>query len=139
MYMSQETMYRELISLMMRAKRHMFAICETRKMTPVQGMLLMALKPGQSRTMQELAQMMGCDASNITGLIERLESQGFIERTTLPNDRRVKLIGITEAGLSCRQSILEELAAREAIDIKCLTQEESECFKKALHKLTETI
>jgi DNA-binding MarR family transcriptional regulator len=59
---------------------------------------------GQPRSMGELAQRLVCDASNVTGLVDRLESRGLIERRPAADDRRVRMLVLTSAG--------EELRAR---------------------------
>lgn len=85
------------------------------------------------RTMGELADMLCCDASNVTGIVDRLEARGVVERQVVPGDRRVKRIVLTEdgrrlwqahhgrlledlplvAGLSCDdQQLLHDLLAR---------------------------
>jgi DNA-binding MarR family transcriptional regulator len=49
-------------------------------------------------SMRGLARQMGCDASNITGIVDRLEAKGLAERVVAPADRRVKHITQTRAG-----------------------------------------
>ena len=49
-------------------------------------------------SMRRLAEQMGCDASNITGIVDRLEAKGLVERVVLPSDRRVKSITQTALG-----------------------------------------
>ncbi len=129
------TIHQKLITLMIRAKRHMFVICESRNITPVQGMLLISLKPGVGRTMHEVAEMMGCDASNVTGLTDRLEENGHIERVADERDRRVKKIILTTKGEACRAVILEELQEVEALDLSNLTEDELKVLHCLLGKL----
>jgi DNA-binding MarR family transcriptional regulator len=50
------------------------------------------------RGMRELADELGCDASNITQIIARLESRDLVERHTNPNDRRSRHIVRTPTG-----------------------------------------
>ena len=69
------------------------------------GLLLAAPRP-----MGELAQLMHCDNSNITGLVDRLTERGLVERLAAEGDRRVKLVALTEAG----RDLAEELARRRA-------------------------
>lgn len=130
------TIYRQLIALMMRAKRHMFIACESWQLTPVQGMLLVVLEESDSKTMNELSNMMGCDASNITGLIDRLEANGYIERTADAADRRVKKIKLSKKGCDCRCSLLNTLAEAESVDMSRLSKEEIETLKKIFNKLS---
>jgi DNA-binding MarR family transcriptional regulator len=49
-------------------------------------------------TMSHLADMLGASLSNATGLVDRMEERGFIERSRVPEDRRVVLVRVTEAG-----------------------------------------
>ncbi|EFO79085.1 regulatory protein MarR [Oscillochloris trichoides DG-6] len=45
-----------------------------------------------------ISSRMLCDNSNLTGIVERLASKGFVERRPDPQDRRVSLISLTPAG-----------------------------------------
>ncbi|GAC1542408.1 MAG: MarR family transcriptional regulator [Acidimicrobiales bacterium] len=48
--------------------------------------------------MRDLARCLRCDASNVTGLVDRLELRGLVERRTSHGDRRVKTLVVTDAG-----------------------------------------
>lgn len=48
--------------------------------------------------MRELAALLGCDASNVTGIVDRLEAQGLARRDADPHDRRVKRVVATPEG-----------------------------------------
>ena len=48
--------------------------------------------------MSRLAERMNCEASNLTGLVDRLESRGLVERRPDPDDRRVRVLALTPAG-----------------------------------------
>jgi DNA-binding MarR family transcriptional regulator len=50
------------------------------------------------RGMRELADELGCDASNVTQIIARLESRDLVLRQTHPNDRRSRQIVRTPDG-----------------------------------------
>jgi DNA-binding MarR family transcriptional regulator len=73
--------------------------------------------------MRELAQRLCCDASNVTGIVDRLEARGLVERRMAPDDRRVKRLVLTPAGHSLRDEhwdgltvglpLLDELSAAE--------------------------
>jgi len=52
----------------------------------------------EPRGMRELADELGCDASNITQIIARLEGRDLVQRHTNPNDRRSRQIVRTKAG-----------------------------------------
>ena len=65
---------------------------------PMQALALRFLEPGRPRPMNALAGAMRCDASNITGIADRLEAAGLVERRPAEHDRRVKTLVLTDRG-----------------------------------------
>jgi DNA-binding MarR family transcriptional regulator len=63
------------------------------------------------RPMRLLATAMGCDASNLTGIADRLEERGLVERRVDPHDRRVKFLVVTPRGERVRDVLHRGLAA----------------------------
>jgi DNA-binding MarR family transcriptional regulator len=57
--------------------------------------------------MSPLAEMLDVSVSNATGLIDRIEERGYIERIRVPSDRRIVLVRITAAG----RAVLGEVEA----------------------------
>jgi DNA-binding MarR family transcriptional regulator len=49
-------------------------------------------------SMRELADRLRCDASNITGLVDRLERRDLVCRVSDPHDARVKRVHLTPNG-----------------------------------------
>ena len=78
-------------------------------LTPAQASAVLAL--GEPAPMSELAATLRCDASNVTGLADRLAAQGLLTRVEREGDRRVKLLALTSAGGRVRRSLREELLA----------------------------
>ena len=56
--------------------------------------------------MTELAALLACDNSNVTGLIDRLEARGLVARRPSSQDRRVKHVVLTAAGRRLRERML---------------------------------
>lgn len=56
--------------------------------------------------MNQVAEKLQCDPSNVTGIVDRLEARGFVERRVLPTDRRVKQIMLTPAGREVQQCLM---------------------------------
>ncbi|MEU6892034.1 MarR family transcriptional regulator [Streptomyces sp. NPDC046557] len=74
---------------------------------------LLSLEP---MPMRRIAQKLKCEPSNITGIVDRLESRGLVERRPDPADRRVKLAAPTEEGLQTADRLRESLDfAREPL------------------------
>jgi DNA-binding MarR family transcriptional regulator len=68
------------------------------KITPAQTGILALLLEKNGRTMTELSQALSIDNSTITGLVDRLEKAGFLERRPKAEDRRISLIYLTPEG-----------------------------------------
>jgi DNA-binding MarR family transcriptional regulator len=88
---------------------------------------------GQPRSMGDLAQRLVCDASNVTGLVDRLESRGLIERRPGPDDRRVRMLVLTRAGEELRTRALARFTEAPA-GIASLTLAEQRALRDLLRK-----
>ncbi len=64
--------------------------------------------------MRSLASSLHCDASNITGLVDKLEARGLAERRAGAGDRRVKLVALTGHGEQVLADFESELYAGPA-------------------------
>jgi DNA-binding MarR family transcriptional regulator len=60
--------------------------------------IMFTLQRSGEMTMSHLADVLNVSFSNATGLIDRLEERGYIERYRVPNDRRIVLVRVTPAG-----------------------------------------
>ena len=78
-------------------------------LSPMGIRTLYLLEPGVEVPMSRVAEQCGCDASNITGIVDRMESRGLIERRDSPRDRRVKLIALTDEGAEIQAQVLDRL------------------------------
>jgi DNA-binding MarR family transcriptional regulator len=74
-----------------------------------QARALQVLEPGNPVPMRDLAASLKCDASNITGIVDRLEARGLVERRPAPGDRRVKALLVTAEGVAVRARLVERL------------------------------
>lgn len=88
---------------------------------------------GHPRSMGELAQRLVCDASNVTGLVDRLETRGLIERRPGPDDRRVRMLVLTLAGEELRTRALARFTEAPA-GIASLTLAEQRTLRDLLRK-----
>lgn len=80
-------------------------------LSPAQCHVLYLIEPGGAVPMGRLAQSLACDASNVTGLVDRLESRGLLERRPSAEDRRVKVLVLTAAGARIRMQLQKRLQA----------------------------
>ncbi len=72
--------------------------------------VLQRLDPGAPVAMCRLADALDCDPSNVTGIVDRLEARGLVERRADRKDRRVKNLVLTLAGREQRARLLERLS-----------------------------
>ncbi|MFJ9648448.1 MarR family winged helix-turn-helix transcriptional regulator [Streptomyces sp. NPDC101206] len=61
--------------------------------------------------MRGLATLLVCDASNVTGIVDRLEARDLVRREPDPADRRVKNVVATDAGRDVIRRVREEMQA----------------------------
>lgn len=115
-------------------RRSFEAVAASFDLTPAQARALLALE--QAAPMRSLAELLHCDASNVTGIADRLEARGLVVRQAAEGDRRVKLLAITRDGTRLRARL--EAAIAEASPIMtALTADEREALRLLLGKATQ--
>jgi DNA-binding MarR family transcriptional regulator len=98
----------ELRTLLGRQRRRFLIAASELDLHPAQaGALLQLTSP---LPMNELAAVLACDNSNVTGLVDRLEARGLVARQPNPDDRRVKRVVLTTAGTRMRMELLDRIA-----------------------------
>jgi DNA-binding MarR family transcriptional regulator len=92
------------------------------ELSPPQGITLKMLADGPL-PMGSVAEALVCDASNMTGMADRLAERGLAVRTADPNDRRVKLLVITPEGQRMIE-VMDAPLSGEFEGVSTLTEEE---------------
>src|SRR5947209_13463395 len=92
-----------------RVHAHFAAAVAELELAPVQAKALHELNVEPPISMRELAERLKSDPSNITGLIDRLEARGLVERRPDPTDRRIKGLALTSAGAKLRERLFARL------------------------------
>lgn len=90
-------------------KQHLIAAVGEIGLSPQQAHALRCLVPGRPLPMRDLASELMCDASTVTGIVDRLELRGLVERHPDAVDRRVKSLVVTEAGVAVRDDLWQRL------------------------------
>ncbi|MGW2633601.1 MarR family winged helix-turn-helix transcriptional regulator [Streptomyces chattanoogensis] len=92
------------------------AAAATHDLTPLQAKALLAAEdPVPTR---RIADRLHAEPSNVTVIIDRLESRGLVERSPDPSDRRVKRVAATTAG----RTVAADLRARMPFATEPLAQ-----------------
>ena len=101
-------------------------------LTGQQAALLRSLD--HPRRMRAVADHLRCDPSNVTGLIDRIERRGLVERAPDPDDRRVRLLALTERGRAVRDGLEAELVVQVA-GASTLTPDEAAALLALLDRI----
>ena len=98
MKLSTEVLCDDFMLFFMTVKGHMMQLAEEQGLTPVQLAALHALHNSGELAMGQVAEVMHCDASNVTGIVDRLVAGGLITRQESARDRRTKTLRLTDKG-----------------------------------------
>jgi DNA-binding MarR family transcriptional regulator len=87
-----------LHKLMTVQRRRFLAAAADLDLHPAQAGALLQMEPDAPMPMHELASVLHCDNSNVTGIVDRLEARGLVARSPHEHDRRVKQVTLTSLG-----------------------------------------
>ena len=127
-----ENLYWMLLQVAFRAKHGLMKLAETHDLTVMQLYTLCSMTPREPIPMNTISCMLFCDASNVTGIVDRLLSQSYIAREEKPEDRRVKMITLTLKGEKLRKELLEALTQYELPEFKQLSDAQNAELKSLL-------
>ena len=117
-----------------RVHAHFAAAVAELDLAPLQAKALHELDVEPPISMRELATRLGADPSNVTGLIDRLEARGLVERRPDPNDRRIKGLALTAAGARLRKRLFTRLYSAPR-SLAGLSQRDQRCLKEVLERI----
>lgn len=110
--------------------------------TPVQTHLLLHLAcwtGEQEASQRDLERKLRLKPSTVNGIVDRLEAKGYVSRRASPQDGRVRLVSLTEAGRSKVQDfhvIVEETERRFTAS---LSEQERGQLRKLLSRIIENL
>lgn len=92
---------------------------------------------GQSAN--ELATMLRTGPTALTGLVDRLESKGYVDRRPDPEDRRVRRINLTRSGAEALDSLEQMREEKHRMILDRLSEQELERLLQALIPLAKAV
>ena len=98
--------------------------------------VLLALDESPVRTQAALAEAIGADKTRIIPTLDELQTKGHIERHADPDDRRVRLLSITESGRQVKDAVQNDIQRGEERWLSVLSADERRVFLNALHDIT---
>jgi DNA-binding MarR family transcriptional regulator len=108
------------------------------ELTFPQAHMLRLLDPERPLPMSALAERLFCDASNVTGLADRLEARGLVRRQSAEGDRRVKALTITPEGIALRKRVLSIMTEPPAA-IAALSDADKKGLRDILARAVENL
>jgi DNA-binding MarR family transcriptional regulator len=110
------------------------ASLERRGLTPNDARALWTLDVTNGRPIGDLAREWGCDPSNATFIVGRLENAGLARREAHQQDRRVKLVFLSRAGATTRDALQAEYH-HPPDEVQALSERDLAALKRILKKM----
>jgi DNA-binding MarR family transcriptional regulator len=98
---------------------------------------LAALRTDSGRTVADLQKTTGQRASTLTGVLDRLERRGLVERRPNPRDRRSFTIDLTAAGAGAAERVAAAFDALDREALGAVSKRSAEGFFEVLNALDE--
>ncbi|HWY80196.1 MAG TPA: MarR family transcriptional regulator [Candidatus Sulfotelmatobacter sp.] len=135
----QNNLYWQLLRVAINAKHGLMNIAEKHKISVMQLYTLCLLENGTSIPMNTLSCMLNCDASNVTGIVDRLFQQKYIKREENPQDRRAKLIALTPKGTKLCEKLAQEITLYQPDSLKLLSEKQKNQLLTLLTKVSSPL
>lgn len=108
---------------------------EALQLTPIQYAILQSIHNQPAIDQRTLARSIGLDTSTLAGVVDRLEARGLLQRNTTPEDRRVRRLTITPAGVELLAGVIPAMRRAQARTLAPLPPEERAEFMRMLRVL----
>src|SRR5438034_166896 len=96
----------DMLQLFTRFKSEIARIADAKQLTIAQIWALFTLNQHGGLAMGKVANVLHCDPSNVTGIVDRLVAQNLVRREECPTDRRAKMITLTDEGKRIHDEII---------------------------------
>jgi MarR family transcriptional regulator, organic hydroperoxide resistance regulator len=103
--------------------------------TAVQAMVLGFLSEEDMITSRQLGERTIIDSATLAGILDRLETMGYVERKSNPDDRRSIMISLTVAGKEVALKIRNLLDNANQEFLQKLSKEENAMLRGLLRRL----
>jgi DNA-binding MarR family transcriptional regulator len=106
-------------------------------LTTPQYMVFNALWMGDGITIGDLGQRVSLDGSTITGILDRMEKNGYVERRPNTEDRRSALVHLTGKAREVGPQIIKFADELDENIRRGFSPGDMEVFERVLHELAE--
>lgn len=108
---------------------------EAHGITPVQFAALQSVLATPDMDQRTLAAAIGQDASTTTGVIDRLEARGLMQRRPSPTDRRARSLNITEQGRQLLNEVSPAVLRAQELLLEPLDEQDQAQFMRLIEAL----
>jgi DNA-binding MarR family transcriptional regulator len=108
-------------------------------LTAPQSGVLRSLSRGEPLSSASLSRELCVTPSNITGIIDRLEKKGLVQRSRMQDDRRVTLIQLTELGSQLSRDLPDPIEVRLISGLSELPPKKVKKLDEALEKIIDIL
>lgn len=108
-------------------------------MAQCSALLILNGAPEKQMTLKELERRLRVAQSTAAGIVARLEQKGRVEGFGSPDDKRIKMVRITQHGIECCQRAEQDMEQAENMLLSGLTKTEQGIFLSILKKVRDTL
>ena len=137
-YGKKEIIY-SIRRLMQGSERYTKEINKKYNVSAAQVNCLLALYEYGPLPHSQIAKMILVNSSTVTGIIDRLEQKGLVERQRISQDRRVITVQLTENGKTLAENAPAPIQQKIIDGLKKLNPQEIEHIVNALNMLTNML
>jgi DNA-binding MarR family transcriptional regulator len=124
-----------LLRVSFQAKKGLMELIEDHDVTIMQALAVCFLEVDKAVPMNSISSMLVCDASNVTGIVDKLVANKLIDRKESDVDRRVHTITLTKKGAAIRAEFLQNITKEYFPNMKDFSQKNKLVLQKFLEKL----
>jgi DNA-binding MarR family transcriptional regulator len=124
-----------LVWLSVLVQRRYAQICADHDLTSAQATLLCVIKD-QPQGMGELAQLLGVAKNALSGLVDRMQRRGLVQRETLQRDRRAVALSATALGKEIVDVLYADVAERMPDIAGALPADEQHQLANSIARIT---
>lgn len=128
--------------LLTTAQHNVFQLMSARLLpydiTPGQYGILNCLWRKETMNPKDMAQILGLETSTISGVLDRMQKKGLIDRVISPEDRRCVQVILTQKGIALEKPVLDAVAEVNQIVLSRFPQADAETLIDCLRVISQT-
>lgn len=125
--------------MLTKAQQSVFQLFKTELLpfgvTPGQYGVLKCLWDENGQTVKQLAERLFLDSSTVTGLLDRMEHKGLIEKKADPRDRRALQVLLTDKGRELEHPINQAIINANQKALHHMDELQAEALRQLLQRL----